>query len=107
MAILTTLLVLTIAVFVLAFIFRNGTILTPLPQSTAKWLKRIFRGSVGITLWRIILVFVFFSGAYALVVGFGMVGSFVAALILTTLAADEVRKWILDLWNFDFYRVGA
>jgi|GEM_PF-442232 hypothetical protein len=107
MVVLTTLAILLVVATAAALIWRNGAIWTPLPVSMVDWLFGILRGSWSLTAYRFLLVLAFFGSAYALIVGFGMIGSFIAALILTTLAAERVRTWILDIWNANFYWVGV
>jgi multisubunit Na+/H+ antiporter MnhB subunit len=107
MVVFTALLVGTAAVVLYLVVWRDGGIPTPIPKPMAAWALGLGRGSAGLTLWRLFLVAVAVGGAFALVAGAGMVGSFVAALVLTTLLADTVRAWILDVWNANFFVAGG
>lgn len=102
----TLLLVLAVLVVIGLILSYIGPLPTPIPKSMARWARNVFRGSYRMTIYRAFLIAVFISIGLALVLGMGMIGSFIAALILTTLLADTVQEWISDLWHARFWRAG-
>lgn len=99
---------LTLAVLVAAVVLAvilDRPIPTPIPKSVLEFAGRVRSGPWLLTLWRTVLVVVLFSVAFALVAGGGILGGFVAAVIVTMFITDPVQAVVADLWNMNFVRV--
>lgn len=102
MVVLTTILIVAAVAVLYAFVWRDGSVWTPIPASMWAWLVSIVRGSWGLTLYRLFVLAVLLAIGAAVVSIDPMFGSFLISLVFVSLAGERVRSWVFDLWNANF-----
>lgn len=70
-----------------------------IPKSAVQRLRRLFAGSLGDILWKIVISVVLVGIGYLLLAGGGIWGAIVGGAIITTLIDDDIRAFVSDLWN--------
>jgi len=75
---------------------------TPVPRTIIRLFRRATSGTLGDILWKTLVVTVLLAAAYALA-SLGVVGAAISGMVLSTLAAEPVRKTVSDVWNRNFW----
>lgn len=81
---------------------------TPLPRSLVSAVASIFSGSVGITVWRLVLIAGVALALLALAAAnLGFFAGVLITLAIWTAWSDNMRRIIGDLWNARFFSVNV
>lgn len=76
----------------------------PIPESAADFYRAVRRGPIFDTVWKLGVISVALLGAIALVAAFGAIGAAIGAVILAALLEENIRAFVIDIWNRDFER---
>lgn len=75
---------------------------TPVPESVVNSVRGVFSGGIINILWKLFVVVLLVVAAYLLAL-LGFFGAAIAGMLLASLISDDVRAFVSDLWNRNFW----